>query len=358
MALMAQKDPSRTEKATPKRVNKARKDGNVAKSQELTKLVSILAGLFVLSFWIPYISHEMLRVYKYFMTESMTFDLNEANLGAMASWLFLVMAKILLPVVLVVAFATAVSLRMQVGHLWAPKVFKFKFKAFNLVAGLKRMFFSSQALVRLLKSLAQAIVIGFAPYLVIKGQMDVFLTLYDRDAAGVAIYILEMGYKIVMYALMPMIAIAAFDVWYTRREYQENLKMTKDEVKDERKQAEGDPMIKSKMRQKMMATVMKRMMQNVPKADVVITNPTHIAVALMYKPEEFPAPIVVAMGADRVAEKIKEIARENHVPVKENKPLARALYKQVEVGDMIPPELFQAVASILAQIWQTRPRKQ
>jgi len=355
---MAQKDPSKTEKATPKRINKAREDGNVAKSQELTKLVSILAGLFVLSAWIPYMSHEILIVYRYFMTESMTFDLNEANLGAMFSWLFFVLAKLLLPVVLVVALATAVSLRLQVGKLWAPKVFKFKFKAFNLIAGLKRMFMSTQALIRLLKSLVQAIVIGFAPYLVIKGQMDVFLTLYDRDAAGVAIYILEMGYKIVMYALVPMIGIAAFDFWYTRHEYQENLKMTKDEIKDERKQAEGDPLIKSKMRQKMMAVAMKRMMQNVPKADVVITNPTHIAVALMYKPDEFPAPVIVAMGADKVAEKIKEIAREHNVPVKENKPLARALYKQVEVGDMIPAELFQAVASILAQIWQTRPRKQ
>ena len=155
-----------------------------------------------------------------------------------------------------------------------------------------------------------------------------------------------------------MIAIAAADWWYTRWDYQENLKMTKDEVKDERKQQEGDPVVKGQIRQKMMKMSARRMMQQVPKADVVITNPTHIAVALRYNAAEAPAPIVVAMGVDRVAEKIKEVAREHRIPIRENKALARALYKQTEVGDVIPADLFQAVAIVLAQIWKTRPPKQ
>ena len=138
--------------------------------------------------------------------------------------------------------------------------------------------------------------------------------------------------------------------------YKENMKMTKDEVKDERKNAEGDPVIKNKQKQKMMQVMASRMLQSVPKADVVVTNPTHLAVALRYNAQESPAPIVIAKGADHLAEKIKEIARQNNVPVRENVPLARALYKAVEIGDMIPEELYKAVATLLASIWKLKPR--
>lgn len=134
------------------------------------------------------------------------------------------------------------------------------------------------------------------------------------------------------------------------------MKMTKDEVKDEQKQAEGDPIIKGQQRKKMMAAMSKRMLQSVPKADVVVTNPTHIAVALRYNTAEAPAPVVLAKGADHLAEKIKEIARENRIPIRENVPLARALYSSVEVGDMIPEDLYKAVAAILASIWKLKPR--
>jgi len=152
-----------------------------------------------------------------------------------------------------------------------------------------------------------------------------------------------------------VLAIAAFDVWQSRYAYKEGMKMTKDEVKDERKQAEGDPVVKSQQKQKMLAMVMKRMLQDVPKADVVVTNPDHIAVALRYDAQEAPAPVVLAKGADHLAEKIKTIARENRVPIRENVPLARALYKAVDVGDMIPEELYKAVAAVLASIWRLKP---
>jgi flagellar biosynthetic protein FlhB len=154
----------------------------------------------------------------------------------------------------------------------------------------------------------------------------------------------------VTYALIPIVIIAIIDLIYTRWNYNEQLKMTKDEVKDERKQAEGDPKIKAMQQRKMMEFMAKRMMEQVPKADVVITNPTHLAVALSYNPLEAPAPMVLAKGADHLARRIREVAEENHIPIREDKPLAQALYKQVEIGETIPEELYQAVATILAKL--------
>ena len=352
------RDPSKTEAATPKRIRDARNKGNVAKSQEVTKAVSILGGLIGLFICIGYISGEMLRLFRHFLSTGPTFAINEANMAQMGLWLSISLAKMLLPTLLIIAALVYISLRVQVGKLWTTKVFEFKLSKFNPVNGLKRMFFSLQTFIRLGKSLLQALFIGLAPLIVLKKEMPRFPDLYHMDAFGVAIYILTISSKMVMYALVPMIAIAAADWWYTHWDYKENLKMTKSEVKDEHKQQEGDPLVKGQIRQKMMKMSSQRMMQQVPKADVVITNPMHIAVALRYNAMEAPAPVVVAMGVDRVAEKIKEIAREHRIPIRENKALARALYKQTEVGDVIPADLFQAVAIVLAQIWKTRPPKQ
>jgi flagellar biosynthetic protein FlhB len=352
------RDPSRTENATPKRIREARQKGNVAKSQEVTKTVTVLAGLAALFICIGLLSGEMLRLFRYFLGNGAGISINDADMASMGLWISLSLAKMLLPVLLIIAAAAYISLRVQVGKLWTTKIFEFKLEKFNPVNGLKRMILSMQTLVRLGKSLLQALFIGLAPFLVLKKEMPNFANLYYMDAFGVAIYILSISAKMVMYALVPMAAIAAADWWYTRWDYRENLKMTKDEVKDEHRQQEGDPQIKRQIRQKMMKMSARRMMQQVPKADVVITNPTHIAVALRYNAMEAPAPVVVAMGVDRVAEKIKEIAREHHIPIRENKSLARALYKQTEVGDTIPAELFQAVAIVLAQIWKTKPPRQ
>ncbi len=350
-------DPSKTEDATPKRIRKARDEGNVAKSQEVGKTVSVLAGFLALTFWMGYIAKDMMGIFRYFMINSATFEATEGNVSALGLWLMAEVAKMILPVMAAVAFCVFLSIRLQVGHLWTTKVFEPKLSKFNPISGLKRMFLSAQTFIRLGKSLIQAICIGIAPLMVVKAEMPTFGTLYYLDAAGVAAYILRVGSRVVVYALVPMLGLAVIDWWYSRWEYKNNLKMTKDEVKDERKQQEGDERVKGKMRQQMMKMSGRRMMQNVPKADVVITNPTHIAVALRYDAMEAPAPVVVAMGVDAVAMKIREIARENNVPIRENKALARALYKQTEVGDTIPADLFQAVAIILAQIWKTRPPK-
>lgn len=351
------KDPSKTEDATPKRIKKARDEGNVARSQELPKLITIIAGLTMLKFWVSFMAEEMQGIFRHFMTQAVYFEVTDSNIVNLFRWAATELARIVLPIILFIAVAVFIALRVQVGKLWTTKVFKPKLSKFNLIKGLKRMFASMQTLVRLFKSLLQAICIGWAAWYVLKSEMATFPSLYYMDAMGVAAYILKTGSKVVYYALIPMLAIGIFDLWYTRHDYNENLKMSKSEVKDERKQADGDPLVKAEIRKKMQQVTGRRMMQNVPQADVVITNPTHIAVALKYDPDEFPAPIIVAMGAGKVAEKIREIAKEHRVPIKENKVLARALYKQAEVGDMIPEDLFQAVAAILAQIWRAKGKR-
>ena len=350
------KDPSKTEKATPKRLNKARGEGNVAKSQEVSKTMSVFGGFVILTFWLSTMSREMQELFRHFLGQAYTYvgALNEITVTELGIRLALILAKIILPVMLFILCLVVLVLRLQVGKLWTTKVFKPKLSKFNPINGMKRMIFSTGTLIRLGKSLALALCIGFAPLLVLKKEMSFLPDLYYLDAGGVAAYMVGIAATMVKYALVPMMIIAIIDFVYTRWKYNEDLKMTKHEVKDERRQADGDPQIKSKQKQKMMQVMARRMMQQVPKADVVITNPTHFAVALRYDATEAPAPMVVAKGADRVAERIKEIARENKVPIRENKPLARALYKQTEVGDMIPPELFQAVAVILAQIWKTK----
>jgi len=349
-----QSDPSKTERATSKRRNKQREEGNVPKSQETTKAVSLTAGLLGLYVWIGVISNEFKILYKHFFQHLTEFAVSEQSVMDMAFWIAGLLAKILLPFLFFIGFMVYLTLRLQVGKLWTTKVFKFKWDRFNLFKGLKNIFASPQSLLRLCKSLLMVIIIGVVPYVVIKREFPGFLDMYYTNAEGVASYMLTTGFWMVAYTLIPIFALAAFDLWQSRYAYEEGIKMTKDEVKDERKQQEGDPVIKQKQRQKMMAVMAKRMLQDVPKADVVITNPTHYAVALSYNPAEAAAPVVVAKGLNHLAEKIKAIAREHNVPIRENKALAQALYKAVEVGDMIPEDLFKAVASILASIWRMK----
>ena len=285
----------------------------------------------------------------------MEFEANPQNVYALGIELSIDLAKILLPVLLFLGCAALLSQRLQVGRLWTTKIFKFKLERFNLIKGFKRMFFSPQTLLRSLKSLFFSLILLLIPGYLIYREYHNFLPMYYASAEGVSLYMLETALRLTMYSLMPIIAITVFDVWQARYAYNESIKMTKDEIKDERKQSEGDPLIKSKQRQKMMQLMTKRMLQDVPKADVVITNPTHIAVALRYNSSEAPAPVVLAKGADHIAEKIKEIARENKIPIRENVPLARALYKAVDIGEMIPEELYKAVAAVLATIWKLKP---
>jgi flagellar biosynthesis protein FlhB len=355
---MPQSDPSKTEQATPKQRNRARNKGNVPKSQELPKVTVLMGGFLALLFMVQVMVNQMHDLFIWTFSENLFTEFTPETVYLLFQTVSWRIAVMMLPVMLACALVAFLTLRLQVGHLWTLKVFEFSnaLKKFNIVAGVQRLFISTQTVVRLLRSLFMAIAVGYAPFLVLKMEAPNFVPLFYQDAHTVASYMLITGAKMVIYALVPMLLIALADLAYTRWDYEENLKMTKDEVKDERKQAEGDQTVKNKMRQKMMAVMQKRMMESVPKADVVITNPTHLAIALRYNPLEAPSPMVLAKGADFMAKKIRDIAQENNIPIRENKPLAQALYKSVDVGQAIPEELFQAVASILAQLPKFRRR--
>ncbi|MDR2504118.1 MAG: flagellar biosynthesis protein FlhB [Deltaproteobacteria bacterium] len=354
---MPQKDPSRTEKPTPKQIDRARKKGNVPKSAEISGTLNVLIGVIITYIWIRYVGEELLDLLRrFFLYEIDAFDPTPGNIYVLFISMSASVAKMVLPIILTIGVCSYIVQRLQVGKLWTAEPLRPKFSKMNPLNGIKRMFFSLGTLGRLFKNMFKALVIGLVPFLVLRDEMPQFITLYYTDAAGLCLYILKTGFRIVLYSLIPMVIIAVIDLIYTRWDYIENLKMTKAEVKDEQRQAEGDPTIKSKQRQKMFQMAKRRMMQDVPKADVVITNPTHIAVALKYDAVVAPAPVVLAKGAGRVAEKIKEIARANNVPIRENKPLARALFQQAEIGETIPKDLYHAVAAILAQLWKQKGR--
>ena len=259
--------------------------------------------------------------------------------------------------ILIIAFVIGIlGNALQQRWMVTAKPLQPKFSKFNPINGVKRLF-SVKQVIELLKSIAMIAVIGIVIYTTIVDRVDVLLTFYNISLnaalAEILDIIMDMGIKICAIFLV----IGFVDLFYQKWKFKEDNKMTKQEVKDEFKNAEGDPQIKAQVRRKMMEVSRRRMMQQLPEADVVITNPTHFAVALKYDPNQGKAPVVIAKGADYLAQSIKEVAREHNIAIVENKPLARILYSNVDIGMEIPPELYQAVAEILARILapETRP---
>jgi flagellar biosynthetic protein FlhB len=230
-----------------------------------------------------------------------------------------------------------------------------KFDRFNPITGIKRLF-STRSLIELLKSLLKLAVVGWIGYTTIMGELKVFPLLVDKTGAEVLAFAGQVCFKLFLKTGLALLVIAGFDYAYQRYQFEHNLKMTKQEIREEFKSTEGDPLIKSRIRSLQRERSRQRMMKDVPKADVVLTNPTHLAVALRYDVEKSAAPVVVAKGARLIAERIKAIAKENGVPVIENKPLARMLFKNAEIGSEIPFELYKAVAEVLAVVYRMRNR--
>lgn len=351
----------KTEPATSKKLNDARKEGQVAKSQELGNGFSLLVLFILLKLWIGSLGENFLSLFQLFYSyipTTVTFYTGEISQKTLHAVLFAMLSRILimaLPFFLIGAIVVFIVDLLQVK--WAPtwQPLHPKMSKMNPVSGIKRIF-SVRSLMELLKSAAKIGIIGYLVINTLKKKMGLIFLLYDISLQEAIVLlgdtIISLGIKIAGFYMIIAFADYAFQKW----KFSEDMKMTKQEVKDEYKNAEGDPQVKGKIRQKMREASQRRMMQALPKADVVITNPTHYAVAIQYDPDQYAAPVVVAKGEDYLAQKIKEKAKEYKIEIVENKPLARMLYANVEVGELIPPELYQAVAEVLAMVYHMQGR--
>lgn len=351
----------KTEPATAKRLKEAREEGKVAKSKEFNSAVDLIVLFLMLKIFIGYVGEHFSDSFKVFYSRIPDL-LAESMDGFPVMVAVRVMNEALIEIILtmlpflLIGFAVAVLINiLQVGWKVSGKVMKPKPEKFNPINGFKRMF-SKDSVFELFKAILKIAVIFYVAYDAVRDHRNELFIIYDMDLMPAMVLvgniIIDTGLKISLVYLVVGIA----DLIYQKHKFKEDMKMTKQEVKDEYKNTEGDPQIKGRQRQRMREASQRRMMQDVPKADVVITNPTHYAVAVRYDSEVSRAPVVVAKGEDYLALKIKEVAKENHVEIVENKPLARMLYANVNIGAEIPPELYQAVAEVLAMVYNLRGR--
>ena len=349
----------KTEPATSKKLSDARSEGQVCKSRELDQALALVGLFLTLKAAVSFMGSTFMEVFsdiynKIPDTEAAT-ELSTVAVMSYMQHAALLSLKLAGPFFVVGFLIAFVSNLVQVKWKVSTKPLQPKLDKFNPVNGFKRMF-SKDSLFELLKSIVKIAMIAIIAYTSIRSHLQEIFLLYhitlNQAIALVGSIVIDVGLKIaIVYCV-----VGAVDYLYQKHKFNEDMKMTKQEVKDEMKNSEGDPQIKSKQRQRMQEASRRRMMQDVPQADVVITNPTHYAVALKYDAGTGTAPILVAKGADLIAQRIKEIARENKVEIVENKPLARMIYTNVEIGREIPPELDQAVAEILAAVYRAHNR--
>ena len=349
----------KTEQPTAKRKRDTRNKGKVAKSKELSAAIDLVVLFLVLRIFVSTMGESFMNVFRYVYYRIPDFlSMNSADLSSRAIQSFF--AGIFLQMLIIIApfliFGVTVNLLVnikQVGWKITTAPLRPNFSKFNPINGFKR-FFSKDSVVALLKAFIKLRVAAYVAYSSIRDEVDDIFILYDiplmQAVALCGTVIINTGTRIGFVYLIVGIA----DYFYQKYRFNEELKMTKQEVKDEYKTTEGNPEIKGKQRQRMREASRRRMMRDVPRADVVITNPTHLAVAIKYEPETHRAPVVLAKGEDYVAMKIRELANENKIEIVENKPLARMLYANVDIGEEIPPELYQAVAEILAMVYNSR----
>ncbi len=343
----------KTEQATPKKRREARKKGQVLKSQELTTAILLLTIFILLHSFSLTLGRQITGFATDWFSRISRSDLTIASASALGTELILVFAQVIAPIFLAAVLVGVIVNFLQVGPYFQFDLIQPKFTRINPINGLKRMF-STRAVVEMIKSLLKLTIVFGVAFVTIRPLLDKLLLLWAMPISGAVAYVENAIFTIGWRVGLALLALGIFDYAYQRWEYERNLRMSKQEVKDEYKETEGDPLIKSKMRQRARQMAMSRMMQAVPEADVVITNPTHIAVALKYDANTMAAPTVVAMGQGYLAQKIREIAREHDIVVVENKPLARALFETAEVDEAIPADLYQAVAEVLAFVYRLR----
>jgi len=341
-------DPDKTEDPTQRRIEKAREEGNVAQSKEFNMGVSFLAVTALLYFFGTAIADDIVKVfYDYFDLNTEIIDQNLITYGmTLHSDLWMKVAFLFIGGALISLMLGLIQTRF----LLAPKAVQFDISKINPVKGFKNLF-SLKKVVELLKNLAKLGVVVILSYQIIVGNIDTVTGLVDQDIASSISFTVALILEIMFKLGLALLFISLIDFWYQKYEYKKNLRMTKKEVKDEHKDMEGNPEVKKKQKEFMQKIVFSRMIQEVPTADVVVTNPTHYSVAIRYESEMMGAPKVVAKGMDEIAFKIREVAKENNVPIVEKPVLARSLYSEVDIDEEITEELYKPVAEVLAYVY-------
>ena len=343
----------KTEQPTSRKIQKAREKGNVARSPEVSSFLILLSALLVFLFGGSWMFYNLSSFMGGVLRNSGTLQLESESLHNFIFVVFDQMLTILLPIMMVVFFAGLAGNVAQTGFMLISKPFQPDINKFNPVKGLKKIV-SLKSFVEVIKAVFKILFIGGITYLLVKNEVESFPALMQLGVSDILKFIGSLAFKISFYACLAMFVLAALDYFYQRWQYQKDLMMTKQEVLEESKQSEGDPRVKSKIKQIQFETARRRMMEKVPEADVVVTNPTHLAVALKYDAVNMMVPKVIAKGAGLIAERIKKIAEENSIPVLEHRPLARTLFKSVELGGFIPVDLYRAVAEVLAYVYNLK----
>jgi flagellar biosynthetic protein FlhB len=351
---MAEQDKhSKTEQPTNKRVQEAREKGNIPRSREMTSAVTLMAAMTALYLTGGLMVAVMKKSSREIFAGLSAFEVTQAGVYALMLKMMGVMALTLLPFLLIVIVAGLVVEVSQGGVTIAMEKLKFDFDKLNPVKGVQRLF-NKDSLVEVIKSLLKIVIVGYMAYRIMRDEIDSIIYLVDMDLQGISEFIGHISFKMVLHTCGVLLILAVLDLAFVKWRFLENLMMTKQEVKEENKEQEGDPQIRGKIKQRQFQMARRRMKLIIPTADVVVTNPTHYAVALKYDRLKMAAPVVIAKGADFLAQQIKSIAKESNVTLVENRFLARELYAQVEEGQEIPEALYAAVAEILAYVFSMK----
>lgn len=346
----------KSEDATPHKLSDSKKKGQVAKSKEVSLAFTLLAATMVLSLLGSYAIQNLASNFVFFIGNPFIKGIDEGSLLKIMITVVIRLGIVILPMILPIMLMGVLSNFMQTGFIFTKETLKPDLKKLNPINGFKKMF-SLRTVFELIKDISIVTIVGYVGYNYVKDSYTLLLNYSNLSIMGILQGFGKLVVGIFFKITLVMITIAILDFTYQKLQFKKEMKMSKQEVKEEYKQEEGDPVIKGKLRQKQREMTMGRMMQAVPKATVVVTNPTHISVALMYNDGESEAPIVVAKGVDFMALKIKEKAVEFDIPVIEDKPLARLIYENVEINDEIPGNMYQAVAQILAIVYKLKKRK-
>ncbi|MBF4691743.1 flagellar biosynthesis protein FlhB [Fusibacter ferrireducens] len=348
----------KTEQPTSKKIRDARQKGQVAKSKDLAAAVGLLAVFFTLSQYGSYMVEQLFGFFYRtadFMVSPEAFFVN-GDVNKYFSEILFFILKLSLPLLGVALIAGVLTNYAQIGFLFSVETIQPKLSKINPLKGFKNMF-SMKSLVELVKSVTKSALLLYVAISYVRQHLKELILVFELQPRQTVAVMWNITYGLVIRCAIFLFIIALFDFAYQKWKNNKDLMMSKQEIKDEYKQSEGDPQLKAKIKEKQRAFAMSRMMQEVPKADVIITNPTHFAVALKYDQSIGEAPLVLAKGQDLIAKNIKKIAAEHEVPIVENKPLAQTLYKTVDIGEFIPTELYEAVAEVLAYVYNLKQEK-